>query len=170
MVKGDKSTRDPYPFPKVQNDDDFVGSVWKEKTPYNTPTHLAQKQSPWQRLNCESTLASSRREAYHYDPQAPRDSLDFVLKSKYDHHKEFLKASNETLVQSETLGQEHGRILKNRLVQVPPEKDELNHPLRMCTSQNAESVHSIKKAIDGHHTQTTNRGYSRKPDGGFFTS
>lgn len=23
---------------------------------------------------------------------------------------------------------------------------------------------------EGHHTQTTNRGYSRKPDGGFFTS
>ena len=42
------------------------------------------------------------------DPKAPRDSLDFVLKATYDHHKEYLKGKNETLVQQETLGYNHG--------------------------------------------------------------
>ena len=42
------------------------------------------------------------------DPQAPKDSLDFILKSQYNHHDEFLKAKNETLYQPETQGLEHG--------------------------------------------------------------
>lgn len=42
------------------------------------------------------------------DPKAPRDSLDFILKSKYDHHDEFLRAKNETLTQPETAGDSHG--------------------------------------------------------------
>jgi len=29
---------------------------------------------------------------------------------------------------------------------------------------------SFAVIVAGHHTQTTNCGYSRKPDGGFFTS
>jgi len=164
------SVRDPYPFPRLQDDDDFVGSRSAQKEPYGEPTHIAQKQDPWNRLNMTPTLTSSRREIYHHDPLAPRDSLDFILKSQYDHHKEFLKDNPETLVQPETLELEHGRTLKNRTFQVLPKENPLNHPLRQCAAPKKESVHSIKKAIDGHHTQTTNRGYSRKPDGGFFTS
>merc|ERR1712156_1053054 len=78
---------------------------------------------------------------------------------QYDHHKEFLKDNPETLVQPETLELEHGRTLKNRTFQVLPKENPLNHPLRQCAAPKKESVHSIKKAIDGHHTQTTNRGY-----------
>ena len=74
------------------------------------PSHLAQNQDPWNRLNRTNTLTSARREVYHFDPQAPRDSLDFVLKTHYDHHREFLKAKNETLLQPETLGEEHGYV------------------------------------------------------------
>jgi len=40
--------------------------------------------------------------------QAPNDSLDFVIKSTYDHHKEFLSSQAETLVQPETDGLQHG--------------------------------------------------------------
>ena len=40
--------------------------------------------------------------------QAPNDSLDFVIKSTYDHHKEFLSSKAETLVQHETVGLPHG--------------------------------------------------------------
>ena len=79
-----------------------------QKPPYTQPTHLAQKSEPWSRLYNTCTLSSSRREIYHHDPQAPRDSLDFVLKAEYDHHKEFLKGQNETLLQPETQGQDHG--------------------------------------------------------------
>lgn len=164
------STRDPYPFPTVQNDDDFFGTRSEQQQPYGLPTHLAQKQDPWNRLNTNATLSSGRREVYHRDPKAPHDSLDFVLKANYNQHKEFLKGSNETLLQPETLGHEHGRVLKNRTYHVPPQKHALNHPLRTSESPKKEHPHNIKVAIEGNHTQTTNRGYSRKPDGGFFTS
>ena len=43
----------------------------------------AQKEEPWKRLTQTKTLASSRREVFHHDPQAPNDSLDFIIKSKY---------------------------------------------------------------------------------------
>lgn len=80
----------------------------KQQTAYDKPVHLAQSEDPWNRLNGTCTLASSRREIYHMDPQAPRDSLDFILKSEYDHHDKFLKAKNETLYQPETAGESHG--------------------------------------------------------------
>ena len=72
------------------------------------PTEVSQKQGPWNRLNSTKTLSSARREIYCFDPQAPNDSLDFVLKAEYNQHKEFLKGANETLVQKETLGKDHG--------------------------------------------------------------
>ena len=72
------------------------------------PSDVSQKQEPWNRLNSSKTLSSARREIYHFDPQAPRDSLDFVLKAEYNQHQEFLKGANETLVQKETLGKDHG--------------------------------------------------------------
>ncbi|KAK3102401.1 hypothetical protein FSP39_011148 [Pinctada imbricata] len=165
-----QSTRDPYPFPQLQNDGDFFGQRYTEKQPYSKPTHLAQNEDPWNRLNSTCTLSSSRHEVYHQDPQAPRDSLDFILKSKYDHHDEFLRAKNETLYQPETKGDEHGRVLKNRIVEVIIEKPYLNHPLTVDEQKKKDSIHTIENAIEGHHTQTTNRGYSRKPDGGFFSS
>ena len=86
-----------------------------QKQPYTVPIHLAQNEDPWRRLSGTCTLASSRREVYHHDPQAPRDSLDFVLKSQYDHHKEFLQAKNETLIQPETIGAEHGYVWNTNL-------------------------------------------------------
>lgn len=79
-----------------------------QQLPYAKPTHLAQNEDPWHRLNSTCTLTSSRREIYHFDPQAPSDSLDFILKSQYDHHDEFLQAKNDTLFQPETVGLEHG--------------------------------------------------------------
>lgn len=165
-----QSTRDPYPFPKLQNDENFYGSSYMEQQAYDKPVHLAQKEDPWNRLNGTCTLASSRREIYHMDPKAPRDSLDFILKTKYDHHDEFLRAKNETLTQPETAGDSHGRVLKNREVEVIVPKPYLNHPLSVIEQKKKDSIHSIENAIEGHHTQTTNRGYSRKPDGGFFSS
>jgi len=165
-----QSSRDPYPFPKLQNDENFYGESMNERAEYDRPTHLAQREAPWQRLNATCTLASSRREVYHMDPQAPRDSLDFILKSEYDHHDAFLKAKNQTLYQPETVGDEHGRLLKNRVKEKPIEKPYLNHPINITAQKKKESIHSIENAIEGHHTQTTNRGYSRKPDGGFFCS
>jgi len=179
------SERDPYPFPRVQNDENFYGSgptqvapktnswtVYKDcKEVYGVPTHLAQQQDPWNRLNNKHTLSSSRHEVYHHDPKAPRDSLDFILKAKYDHHDEIFKDKNETLNQKETFDcDQAGRKLKNRVVIEPKMAPEMNHPITMNSQQKQENINSIKNAIESHHTQTTNKGYSRKPDGGFFTS
>ena len=81
-----------------------------QKMPYGQPTHIAQKKDPFNRLYNTCTLASGRREAYHFDPQAPNDSLDFILKSTYNNHREFLKDTNETLVQAETLNLPHSLV------------------------------------------------------------
>ncbi|XP_064606779.1 protein CFAP276-like [Liolophura sinensis] len=164
------TSRKPYGFELYQNDNDFMGQQNSVNYPYNDPTHLAQKRDPWNRLNGKCTLASARREVYHHDPQAPRDSLDFVLKSQYDHHSEFWKPKNETLTQPETKGVDNGRMLKNRVKEIPEAKPPLNHPLRMTEQEKRESIHSINNAIESHHTQTTNRGYARKHDGGFYAS
>jgi hypothetical protein len=101
---------------------------------------------------------------------APNDDLDFVLKGQYDHHAELFKLKPETLVQPETLGLNHGRVLKNRLKVIPKEAPPLNHPLKKWQTQDSRSIHKITNAIVSHHTQLTNKGYSRKPDGGFYPS
>ncbi|XP_074645192.1 protein CFAP276-like isoform X1 [Tubulanus polymorphus] len=166
----DVSTRDPYPFPQLQNDSDFTGMISQKHEAYSTPVHIAQKQDPWYRLNSRCTLSSARREVCYYDPQAPNDSLDFVLKAQYDHHREFLKASNETLLQPETLGLQHGRILKNRIGVQVEAPSQAESPERVYISPKKESIDNIHNAIQGHHSQITNKGYSRKPDGGLFTA
>lgn len=76
--------------------------------PYDTATVDAQQQDPWKRLTNSATLSSARHESCNFDPQAPSDSLDFVLKGQYDHHHEFLKGKSETVIQKETLGSDHG--------------------------------------------------------------
>ncbi|XP_073229872.1 protein CFAP276-like [Porites lutea] len=163
--------RDPYPFPRLQNDSDFCGQQGKQVKERGTlnNTGTSQEGSPWDRLNRTATLASSRREIFHHDPQAPNDSLDFVIKSTYDHHKEFLSSKAETLVQHETVGLPHGRILKNRPPPEEPEIDLYKLPLMKSTSVQRQSIHSINGAIESHHSAATNGGYSRKHDGGFYT-
>lgn len=170
------STRNPYPFPRLQNDDDFMTgqNFTTHRDGYGEPTHLAQRKDPWNRLYGTRTLASARREVHHFDPQAPRDSLDFVLNSHYDHHQQLLEPTSKTLIQPETIGDDHGRILKNR----PPKEVETNEEQKSEPSLNEiviqkpkkESIHSVKGAIDCHHSAATNGGYSRKHDGGFYTT
>ncbi|MGH0188925.1 UNVERIFIED_CONTAM: hypothetical protein FKN15_032125 [Acipenser sinensis] len=114
-------TRDPYPYPKYENDDVYLGrersrskkgyafTVTFQKVPHPKPTHMAQQEDPWNRLNARATLASARREIFHFDHEAPRDSLDFHLKTTYNQHEEFLRDKNETLYQKETISDDHGK-------------------------------------------------------------
>jgi len=172
------TNRDPYPFPRLENDEDFVGSPEKNCSPSSgrrTDEQLRLKlkpgeADPWQRLNATKTLSSQRREVYYYAPQAPRDSLDFVLKCQYDHHREFMKSGAETLMQPETLGMDHGRVLKNRpLVSEPETLDTKKLVTNLAPKKT--SIHSSKGlAIESHHSEATNRGYSRKHDGGFYST
>jgi len=163
-------TRDPISYPRLENDDNFVAIRSTKKLPYNSDVKADQSSEPWQRLYNTCTLSSSRHEVYHLDPQAPGDSLDFLLKAKYDHHSDLLRPLASTRVQSETTGEDHGRVLKNKLKieKVPPPP--LNHPIRILEVPKKEKLEQAKLAIESHHTILTNRGYTRKPDGGFFTT
>ncbi|XP_028652032.1 cilia- and flagella-associated protein 276 [Erpetoichthys calabaricus] len=163
------STRDPFPFPKYENDDSFMGRAKREKvSEFSKPTHLAQQEDPWNRLNTTATLSSSRREVYHFDPEAPRDNLDFVLKTTYNHHEELLRDKNQTVIQKETVTEDHGRILKNRVKEVPSPTEAEKYATRLWVSPAKQSIHNIGGAIESHHSASTNRGYSRKHDGGFY--
>ena len=161
--------RTPFPNPRLQNDDDFKGAQKITHHSYNNTTEQDQAQEPWSRLFKTPTLASCRREIYHYDTQAPRDSLDFVLKANYNHHTEIMKGRNETLIQTETISDDHGRILKNRVKEVVRDHDPLLPPLKVAHGDIKTCIHAVEGAIPSHHSAATNRGYSRRHDGGFYS-
>ena len=124
----------------------------------------------WDRLLNTPTLASTRRRSDYFDPQAPDDSLDFAIKCQYDHHREFSKSNAEVLIQPESLAMPHGRVLKNR----PQRPDVITLETKeLVIHQEARkaTIHSCKSlAIESHHSEATNRGYSRKHDGGFYST
>jgi len=161
--------RDPHPFPRLQNDDDFMGDNKIKSHQYKNSTETEQKQDPWNRLFNKPTLASHRRQIHHFDVEAPHDSLDFVIKANYNHHTEFMRGVNETLKQTETITEDHGRILKNRAKEVVPEHDPLTPPLKVWSDGVKTCIHAVDGAIPSHHSAATNRGYSRRHDGGFYS-
>lgn len=91
-------------------------------------------EEPWSRLHDAATLASAQRSVMHCKhqvifreqiwklldqkvyhgkctlfswPQVSNDSLDFQLKSVYDHHKDFFWSKNQILYQKETVSEEN---------------------------------------------------------------
>ena len=161
------SSRNPYPFPRLENDTNFVGRSSKE-TDGNKSTR--SNSNPWTRLNATKTLSSERQEVASHDPKAPRDSLDFVLKCQYNHSDEFMRSKAETLMQPETVGENHGRVLKNRPSPCTPVTLE-DLQLTVQSPDRKTTTHSSKGlAIESHHSEATNRGYSRKHDGGFYST
>jgi len=163
------SVRDPFPNPRLQNDDDFLGQSKATHHTYKDSTEGDQGKEPWSRLFNTPTLASYRRQIQHYDSQAPRDSLDFVIKANYNHHTEFMRGVNETLKQKETFTDDHGRILKNRAKEEIPDHDPLKPPLKVWSDGVRTCIHAVDGAIPSHHSAATNRGYSRRHDGGFYS-
>ncbi|KAM5182026.1 cilia- and flagella-associated protein 276 isoform 2-T2 [Mantella aurantiaca] len=135
---------------------------------YQKPFHLTRGEDSGNRLHATPTLSSARRSAYYSDPESSADSLDFNLKSTYDHHDGLLKNRNETLFQVETFTDNHGRILKNRVKELSTSHEEKTR-FRQWVSPQKISVNSIDGAITSHHSAATNRGYSRKKDGGYYS-
>ncbi|OCT91931.1 uncharacterized protein C1orf194 homolog [Xenopus laevis] len=129
-------SRDPYSFPRYENDDTFQGKHM-QRTTGRKSNNLPQKEDPWYRLNSTATLSSDRRAVYYYDPESPSDSLDFTLKSLYDHHNGLLKDHNETLYQRETLTENHRRILKNRVKEIPDLQEEMPSVKQWVSPQRA---------------------------------
>uniref|UniRef100_A0A8C6TAG6 Si:ch211-163l21.7 n=1 Tax=Neogobius melanostomus TaxID=47308 RepID=A0A8C6TAG6_9GOBI len=99
--------RNPYSPIKFENDLTLSGYKPKEKRNFDKPTHLAQTEEPWSRLYDSATCSSFRRSATYYDQQAPRDSLDFQLRTVYDHHRDFFWSKNQILYQKDTLCEIH---------------------------------------------------------------
>ncbi|XP_040193690.1 uncharacterized protein C1orf194 homolog [Rana temporaria] len=158
-------TRDPFPYPRYENDNSFHG---KETQRYQKTFNLTSREDSWNRLNATPTLSSARRSAYYNDPESPADSLDFNLKSMYNHDEGLFKNRNETLFQVETFTDDHGRILKNRVKELSTSQVEKTG-FRHSVSPQKISVHSIDGAITSHHAAATNQGYSRKQDGGYYS-
>ncbi|XP_051524394.1 protein CFAP276-like isoform X1 [Myxocyprinus asiaticus] len=161
--------RDPFPFPRYENDHTFTGRKDIQKLPYDKPAHLAQNDEPWRRLHNMATLASSRQNICYHDIIAPRDSLDIHLKSTYDHHLGLFQNKSQTLIQSETFAKDHA-TLKNKELLETPMCETQNTGFKMWADSQKASIYSIKGTIESHHTASTNRGYSRKHDGGFYSS
>ncbi|CAL8368430.1 unnamed protein product [Lota lota] len=164
------SNRDPFPFPKPENDNTFTGTKSSQKETFDKPTHLAQNEEPWSRLYVTATSSSNRRSVMHYDQKVPNDSLDFHLKSLYDHHEDFLRTRNQILYQRETVSEDHGRTLKKRERQGVQQNKLQNHSIRVWINPQKCSIYSIQGTIESHHNASTNGGYSRKHDGGFYST
>lgn len=181
--------RDPLPWPRLQNDDNFVGKNKTLDQSFNSSGGSGDlniggelnisgnseklrlkpgEQTPWERLAYNKTLSSHRREVYYCDPVAPNDSLDFALRVEYNQHRDCLHSKVESVLQPETVRDNHGRVLKNRPVYPEPvtlDTKELvsNKSSRVSTLDCAKGL-----SIQSHHSEATNRGYSRKKDGGFY--
>ncbi|CAD7682718.1 unnamed protein product [Nyctereutes procyonoides] len=143
--------QDPLQHPTLENNDSYLGKLRaSKKLPYKNTTHLAQQQEPWSRLSSTPTITSMRRDIYFLDPEIPKDDLDFCLAVLYNHHTGTFKNKSEILLHQETTQDIHG----------------MNHqdpiPWRTFTPSSATFL--------SPHTAATNEGYSRKNDGGFFST
>ncbi|KAI5938597.1 cilia- and flagella-associated protein 276 isoform X1 [Manis javanica] len=166
---------DPFQPPKLDNDGSYLGKLQvSKKVPYKNPTHLAQQQEPWNRLSSTPTITSMRQDVYFFDPQIPKDDLDFRLAALYNHHTETFKNKSEILIQQETTQDIHGinkiQFPGEFLAPPPPPPITSQANIRQWINPKKESIHSIQGSIVSPHTGATNGGYSRKNDGGFFST
>ncbi|XP_029291270.1 cilia- and flagella-associated protein 276 [Cottoperca gobio] len=113
--------------------------MMQQRKAYDRPTHLAQTEEPWSRLHETATLASSRRTVMH-ERQAPNNSLDFHLKSVYDHHKDIFWGKNQTLYQKDTVSEDQRK--QEHLKQDMLEKEQ--EQIRVWVDPQRCSVYSIK--------------------------
>ncbi|BFZ10556.1 hypothetical protein BsWGS_13595 [Bradybaena similaris] len=152
-----------------RGDDDYMGPQAPQIICYPVPIHLAQHQPPWKKLSGHYTINAARQNAFHFDPSAPKDDLDFVIKSSYDHGRDLFKDKREVLRQAEVYDASHGHVFVNRTKKLPTKGMPLNHPLVITHQAKKENLESLKTLIGGTHIHATRLGYSRKPhNGGFF--
>ncbi|KAK5863490.1 hypothetical protein PBY51_000518 [Eleginops maclovinus] len=128
------------PFPST-NGFTLSGSRSHQRKAYDRPTHIAQTEQPWSRLHDTATFASSRQSIMHYEHKAPKDSLDFQLRSVYDHHKDFFWGKNQMLYQKETVseGQRKQENSKKDMLEKKQEEEMI-----VWVDPQRRSVYSIK--------------------------
>nr|XP_048299470.1 protein CFAP276 isoform X2 [Myodes glareolus] len=166
-------TQESFSHLALSDEDTHLGNLRaSKKLPFNCPTHLAQQQEPWNRLSSTPTVTSMRRDAYYFDPKIPKDDLDFRLAALYDHHTGAFKNKTETLLHQETIQDISGRKsqIPGECFHSPPAPITSRANIRHWINPKRESIHSIQGSIVSPHTAATNGGYSRKNDGGFFST
>ncbi|XP_052585959.1 cilia- and flagella-associated protein 276 [Peromyscus californicus insignis] len=167
-------SQESFSHPTLSEEDSHLGSLRaSKKSSFKNPTHLAQQQEPWSRLNSTPTFTSMRRDACFFDPKMPKDDLDFRLAALYDHHTGAFKNKTEILLHQETIQDKHGSKIQfsGECFHSPaaPITSRANI-IRHWINPKKESIHSIQGSIVSPHTAATNGGYSRKNDGGFFST
>uniref|UniRef100_A0A1B0GL18 Uncharacterized protein n=1 Tax=Lutzomyia longipalpis TaxID=7200 RepID=A0A1B0GL18_LUTLO len=99
----------------------------------------------------------------------PKDALDMVLTSRYNHSDHLWHTKSEIHIQPETCGERTFRRLRNSVDSPAPKTERLGHPLCIGGITERISPHSVKLIHSGPHTPLTNPGYSRQTsDGNFF--
>ncbi|XP_045858288.1 protein C1orf194-like [Meles meles] len=157
------------------NDESYLGKLWaSKKLLYKNPAHLVQQQEPRSRLSSTPIITSMRRNVYFFDPEIPKDDLDFCLTALYNHHTGTFKNKSEILLHQETIQDTHG-IIKTQfpgelLPPPPPPFITSQSNIKYWINPKKESIHSIQGSIVSPHTAATNGGYSQKNDGGFFST
>ncbi|KAI6650635.1 hypothetical protein LOD99_7685 [Oopsacas minuta] len=158
------SKRDPFPFPRRQNDNDFMlkNSQNQNIAQINSPK---LKETQFDHLYNSKTVSSQNREWSRAISHTPHDKLDAALGADYDHHLHFNKDSAEAFKHKDTAQQRTLSLsLNNTAMKTNDDGKGFSHPEK-------ESIDHVRGlAIVGPHIYATNRGYSRKPDGGFFAS
>ena len=168
-----ESGRKPYPIPVLENEENWMKvhksiKICRNEGNLKPQGKIGIANNSWDRLHSTKTLSSQRHEVYHYDPVAPTDDLDLVLRCQYNHQTGFMSSKAEMILQPETARSDHGRILKNR----PPIPEIVTLEKKMLVTYEEPRRTTIDCAkglsIVSHHSQATNRGYSRKEDGAFY--
>uniref|UniRef100_A0A0A9YHD8 Uncharacterized protein n=1 Tax=Lygus hesperus TaxID=30085 RepID=A0A0A9YHD8_LYGHE len=180
----DRYAPNPFPLPQIQHEDGLPKPLALPGYEYDWARHVP----PFERLYHHHTLSSIRQ--YHLLRQscAPKDSLDIMLTSVYDHTKECFYPKAWPYVQPETVGLPTFRLLRN--VRYFPakraardlKKDDTKyaescsgapgtkwHGIKQGGIKERKDVNSVKLGIIGSHGSQSNRGYSRKVDGTFFS-
>ncbi|GAB1600132.1 uncharacterized protein C1orf194 homolog [Argonauta hians] len=166
-----KRDRDPLPFPPKGYEESYTGFKKQRLCAITERFEVSHQAEPWCGLYRKNTLQSAQRNVHNIeDHQIPKDSLDFILASIYQNDTSMFSSKAETVKQMDTVREVHWYIYIKLDDGPPKQKYEVGHPVRIVPSERMEDFNSIKLAIESCHTQITNRGYCRKPDGGYYST
>lgn len=166
-------SQESFSSPALGNEDTHLGNLLaSKKSTFKNPAHLVQQQDTWNRLSSTPTATTIRRDAYFFDPKIPKDDLDFRLAALYDHHTGAFKNKTEILLHQETIEDMQGTKIQfpGEYFHSPSAPITSRTTIRHWINPKKESIHSIQGSIVSPHTAATNGGYSRKNDGGFFST
>lgn len=97
--------------------------------------------------------------------RSPKDSLDIVLSSEYNHSDDLFRQKEDVMKQPDATFR---RLRNTKDIYIKPPVY-LSHPLHKSGITERLSIHSVKLINSGPHSQITNHGFSRQNvDGNFF--